>query len=259
MGLRQGFTLIELMTTVAIIVLLIGTVMPVMDGAVDLSEQAICQSNQRQMLIAWLNYNNDNHNRLVRGIPDDAEGWVQEGSGTDPIRNGKLFPYAEDVGLFKCPSDSAINERSYSIVAPLHGERWDLHRTDPGHSWVQQGTDRFVDILNPAQQVVYMEESDPRTFGYPGPWNVGSWIMYVRESYWWNWIDFVPNYHGRRDSANLAFADGHVELWKWQDPDTMQAADDGMFFYYEESNEDWLRIRKVYRQLQRTPDVPWVR
>ena len=118
-----------------------------------------------------------------------------------------------------------------------------------GSSWAPQwGTDRYSNIVNPAKQLVFMEESDGRG------WNIGSFVMYVEQSRWYRFVDYVSIWHGPK--SNLSFADGHVEQWQWTDEDTIRNAIDKVFFLNDPGNEDWLKLRRVYRQLQEHDDVP---
>ena len=93
-----------------------------------------------------------------------------------------------------------------------------------------------------------MEESDSRG------WNMGSYVKYCGKSEWYRWIDYVSIWHGPK--SNLAFADGHVEHWQWTDPNTIQNAIDKRFFLYDAGNEDWIRMRRAYRQIMEQPGIP---
>lgn len=243
-----GFTIIELLVTISVITILIATMMPAMAKSRDYAERSLCQNNLRQIVIAWGAFPSDNDNKIVNGMPDDTDGWVKRGAGYDPIMDGELFNYIRTIDVYDCPSDTVGNERSFSIAAPMHGEAWDRHITSPNHSWVQAGTDIYTEIIFPEKQMALIEELDTRG------WNIGSWIMYARESRKYRWIDFMANFHG--DGTNLSFADGHVSFWYWEDPDTLYASANGQFYLTDYGNVDWLRVRNHYRQLPDYPDVP---
>ncbi|MEM1072086.1 MAG: DUF1559 domain-containing protein [Planctomycetota bacterium] len=56
---RRGFTLIELLVTVAIIAILMALIVPAAAGARTVARQTQCQSNLRQLTLAWSMYETD--------------------------------------------------------------------------------------------------------------------------------------------------------------------------------------------------------
>ena len=63
----------------------------------------------------------------------------------------------------------------------------------------------------------------------------------------WTWVDYPAVYHNGGD--NVAFADGHVEHWKYVDRRTIAFSDsytDSNFGYTQPGNEDLRRYQKVY-------------
>ncbi|HCD31674.1 MAG TPA: hypothetical protein DER01_04660, partial [Phycisphaerales bacterium] len=172
----SGFSLIELLVCVGIIGILISLLMPTLHNARRSAMKTRCMSNVRQLAMAWSAFPADNNNKIVYGMPDDNKGWVKRGSGMAPIKGGKLYQYIDSTEVWHCEEDKAGNTRSYSITAPMHGEKWDAHLSNPNDSWAQFGTDDFAEIINAEKQLVMLEEMDMRG------WNVGSWIMYARAS-----------------------------------------------------------------------------
>lgn len=228
--------------------ILISILMPTLKNAREQARRRFCENSLRQLAIAWTVFPSDNDNALVNSLPDDIDGWVKRGAGFAPIEQGKLFPYVnKSLGIWHCPSDPTGNERSYSIVAPLRGEYWDKHLTDPNHSWAQFGTDDFSDIITPSSQMLALEELDSRG------WNIGSWIMYVRDPQKYDWIDYMAQFHHK--GTTISYADGHVKFEYWQDADTNFSSYNGLFFLSDPGNEDWIKVRNSYRCLQSTADV----
>lgn len=157
---RKGFTLIELLVVIAIIALLLAIILPSLRAAKELASGAVCQSNQKQLCLAWISYTEDYDSLLVGGSNyyDNSRGtpyrWVEYPLYQDThnpaspynnprvpsadynleyrktgIRAGELFPYTGDEDLYHCPGDRNINKaepdavfRSYSINGLMNSE-----------------------------------------------------------------------------------------------------------------------------------------
>ena len=240
----RAFTLIELLTTIVLLMIIIGILMPAMGRTKMMARVAVCQAHMRQFTLGWVAYPIHNKKFLVYGRPDNSRGWVKNGSGYGPIEQGTLYPFVNNVEVYQCPEDPNGNERSFSIVGPMYGEAWNATG-----GWKHNGTHMYARISNPAKQMVFMEESDHR--GY----NLGSFVMYCGRDRWYNWIDYVSIWHGSQ--SNISFADGHIESWQWFDDRTVANAISRKFYQKHPGSEDWLRVRTAYRQLPEAyPDVP---
>jgi prepilin-type N-terminal cleavage/methylation domain-containing protein/prepilin-type processing-associated H-X9-DG protein len=71
---RAAFTLVELLVVIAIIGILVGLLLPAVSAAREAARRAQCQSNQRQVGLAVLNFESAH-----RVFP--ASGWTQRGPG----------------------------------------------------------------------------------------------------------------------------------------------------------------------------------
>ncbi|QDU89846.1 hypothetical protein Pla175_32420 [Pirellulimonas nuda] len=93
---RAGFTLVELLTTVAIIGVLLGLLLPAVQGARESARRSQCQNQLRQLALATLNYES-----AVRSFPPGVR---QEFFSAAPAYRGSslfvhLLPYLEQSGV----------------------------------------------------------------------------------------------------------------------------------------------------------------
>lgn len=114
---RSGFSLIELLTVIAIIALLAAIIFPVMSTARERSRQANCISNLNQIQQALKLYKQDNNR-----FPAVLSGYAQPGTSLDNLRTGTLFrEYVSTPKSFSCPN-SIVTDLSVTIPDPLAGQ-----------------------------------------------------------------------------------------------------------------------------------------
>jgi prepilin-type N-terminal cleavage/methylation domain-containing protein len=229
----RAFTLVELLVVIGIIALLISILIPALSRARDQANRAKCMAHLKQLTSAWMMYANDNKGRLVRSetypanpAAKDPGGWVWDGPGYDPIKNGTLFKYLNLVEVYQCPSETVqdrtsgnLRERSYSINGYCNGS-W------PTYPAVNQ----ITRIKRSAEIFVFIEELD-----YRG-WNQGSFV--IEDPF--NFVDYPPSWHLR--GACLSFADGHCESWQWADKRTLKIRAN---YTVSLDNPDFTRLRNA--------------
>ncbi|MBI2926171.1 MAG: hypothetical protein HYY24_10760 [Verrucomicrobia bacterium] len=236
-----GFLLIELLVVIAIIAILAALLLPSLAGARRKAEGAACVNNQRQLLIAWRVYADDNGDMLVPNNP--ANGFLSEPTGYGPHRRwmaswslgdhrygnpdgtnvdylmgdreGSLGRYLHTVRLFKCPSD-----RSRTTLTD--GKSYPRLRSYSMNG--QMGTR----VLWGSGGEVFFKMAEWDRFNRPG------WIVFMdthedsirtcifglaRDATYGVWGSYPAARHGK--AGTLGFVDGHVEMKRWVDPRTL--------------------------------------
>jgi len=228
-GFLTGFTLVELLVVIAIIAILMAILMPTLKLAKEQGKRAVCLSNLRQLMLAWIMYADENNGSLVCG--DSAEyGWPDQrmyakGGGhynetpwvlrdwrlsppnvmekkRDAILNGALFPYCLNIKLYKCPTGYPGELRTYSMLDSMNAKDWDAVRI------MFKMRD---EITNPFRMLVFIDD------GGAGDAHLGAWTNYADHAEWW---DPPPIRHGK--GTTVSYADGRSEYWKMKDPRTVK-------------------------------------
>ena len=227
MNRTRAFTLIELLVVIAIIAVLMGILMPALNRVREMGKRAVCLSNLRQLTMAWIMYADEYEGRLVKahvGQTDDRGrviAWVgappRNGTETDKvnqIKEGLLFPFVENIDLYRCPTGERGELITYSMVASMAGDK--PHQAT-GATINMVFTNRFK-IPNPATRFVFMDDGKCPGTGNTSvsPWDVG----YDKPM----WHDKPTVRHG--NGTNWSFADGHSTYYKWRDPRTIDLAND---------------------------------
>ncbi len=219
----KAFTLIELLVVIAIIAVLMAILMPTLNAAKDQAQRIHCISNVKTLSFAWIVYADDNDDKLVGGMSDrnNGDAWLNGLRGNDPdkieqckegIRQGKLYPYAKNVNVYRCPSDDRETRQgmwtfgSFSVSGALNGEELE---------WSNRHLIKISEIKKPFETFVFVEEIDPRG------WNLGSWV--VTRDFGNSWIDPVAIWHSKNRST-LGFADGSANMHSWINQSTIDAA-----------------------------------
>ncbi len=229
---RRGFTLIELLVVISIIAMLMSIMLPGLSNAREMGRRVVCQSNMRQLTIAWFQYALENDDTLCS--PDtewNNDGgvdynWVADGpdqpgntvGGTEQaIRNGVLVSYLSyTTKVYKCKSDKTTLLRSYSISNTMGGYNCGCGNMTTPYTGSGQ-------IDEPASRLVFIDADSVEPAGEPKWIHGGFWPLSDIDPAIAHWA--IPLYnnltsrHG--DGTNVSFADTHCEYRRWRDPRTI--------------------------------------
>ncbi len=115
---RQGFTLIELLVVIAIIAILAAILFPVFQKVRENARRAACESNLKQIGLAYLQYNQD-YDEFTPTISKATQPGGLDGSGYTPDYFVVLQPFMKNVNVFLCP-DRSDSMPTYPDAGPKH-------------------------------------------------------------------------------------------------------------------------------------------
>jgi len=245
---KRAFTLIELLVVIAIIAILAAILFPVFSRARESARRASCQSNLKQIILAYAMYSQDYDEMTVPNFEKDTNLGVGTVTGaTFPYWPDILQPYVKSKQIFQCPSTSSVFPSMENSSRGSVGYAYNQANIQNDYIVYDDGSLSYgvsmAKFGHPSETIVFSEgflyngpffggsgvdNSTAQNAAYPGGYNSNTPVKQADNSSFANLdggsmiegggttqshaTDRV--YRAHFDGSNYAFADGHVKWMK---------------------------------------------
>jgi prepilin-type processing-associated H-X9-DG protein len=228
--------LIELLVVIAIIAILAAMLLPALSRAKSKAVAASCMSNNKQLILAWTMYVNDNNDRLpinslnsqtYKGTPSWIHGWLDWSTSPDNTNTAFLvnstnsllgLNVANAIKIFACPAANFVSpaqkamgwsSRARSVAmdgAVGDGDKFMGYPFSSTYWWARKMSD--LRLPGPSDSWVFTDEH---------PDSIDDGALYTSYTYT-DGTGLFPELPGTQHggACGLAFADGSAVIHKWR-------------------------------------------
>ncbi|HEX5324876.1 MAG TPA: DUF1559 domain-containing protein [Capsulimonadaceae bacterium] len=164
---KKGFTLIELLVVIAIIAILAAILFPVFAAAREKARSSACLSNEKQLALAILQYNQDYDDTFPAQPPCDGptgydwqQTWVTE-----------TQPYIKSYDVFTCPDDAHVDPGPNDPSGLFSGPKCSYVANSAfAYDWKFKNAWILEGVINPGFTWMYPDKdvTGPNTGSSPG-------------------------------------------------------------------------------------------
>jgi prepilin-type N-terminal cleavage/methylation domain-containing protein len=232
---QSGFTLIELLVVIAVIAVLLAILLPALRKVKVISKRTTCQSNLKQIAVAWNMYLDDYEGRFYQDAYANLlyGGWSGCQSPSPRLLNSyfnlplvigeqaniETVEENNEAKIFFCPADrgGVATYAPYTKAYNLWGTSYQTNIMLIGPSQMLVGNDKFAPL-----HIEVNKRLEKLTLSHV---NHHSRLLLIGDSGWYNQIKAPPHprvpgvdlkeqaeWHSRADYHSMAFLDCHVKF-----------------------------------------------
>ena len=229
---RRGFTLIEILVSIGIIMILVGFVLATVEKVRHRAYIADCASNLRQIGAAITSYCNENHGNFprTRYVPGSAVTMGTGSNAPDPFAAPPVGPSPNDVtapwfllmraarlppAIMLCPYNDVNEFQAEKANLFTHGNFTD-YKKNLGYSFANPYPDSVAEAAGyhltgkTSAQFAVAADLNP---GYKAPGNRQNANAAVPGASW-SQIKISNSENHEQDGENVLYGDGHVDWCK---------------------------------------------